>query len=89
MYQFKPATQRIRKMRERIRDRVIRCDAERAVIITEASKKYENVVPIIKRPLMMRRSPKKLRRTSTTTSSSSAARGRISSQARPIPNGVR
>lgn len=38
MYQFKPATQRIRKMRERIRDRVIRCDAERAVIITEASK---------------------------------------------------
>ena len=52
MYEFSPATDRIWKMRQRIRDRVIRCDAERAVIMTEASKKYENIVPIIKRPLM-------------------------------------
>jgi len=41
-------------MRERIRDRVIRCDSDRARIITEASKKYENIVPIIKRPLMFK-----------------------------------
>ncbi|NLT14376.1 MAG: hypothetical protein GXY05_08540, partial [Clostridiales bacterium] len=60
MYQFKPASDRIWKMRERIRDRVLRCDAERAVIITEASKKYENIVPIIKRPLMFQEIAKKI-----------------------------
>jgi formate C-acetyltransferase len=53
MYQFRPATERILKTRELIRDRVLRCDAERAVIITEAYKKYENVVPIIKKPLAL------------------------------------
>ena len=41
-------------------DRVLRFDAERAVIITEASKKYENVVPIIKRPLMFREIAQKI-----------------------------
>ena len=60
MYQFKPATDRIWKMRERIRDRVIRCDADRAVIITEASKKYENIAPIIKRPLMFKEIAEKI-----------------------------
>ena len=54
MYEFSPATERILKLRQRIRDRVIRCDSERALIITEASKKYENIVPIIKRPLMFK-----------------------------------
>lgn len=52
MYQFKPATDRIMKFRERIRDRVLRLDSERGVLITEASKKYENVVPLIRRPLL-------------------------------------
>ena len=60
MYQFKPATDRIWKLRERIRNRVIRCDAERALIITEASKKYENIIPIIKRPLMFREIARKI-----------------------------
>jgi formate C-acetyltransferase len=60
MYEFSPATDRIWKMRQRIRDRVLRCDSERAVIITEASKKYENVVPIIKRPLMFQEVAKKI-----------------------------
>ena len=54
MYEFTPATDRIRKIRERVRDRVIRCDSDRALIITEASKKYEHVVPIIKRPLVFK-----------------------------------
>ena len=54
MYEFRPATDRIWAMRNRIRDRVIRCDSERSTIITEASKMYENIVPIIKRPLMMK-----------------------------------
>ena len=40
-------------MRELIRDRVIRNDAERAVIMTEAHKEYEHVVPVIKKPLAM------------------------------------
>ncbi|NLB29834.1 MAG: hypothetical protein GX823_06415 [Clostridiales bacterium] len=54
MYQFRTATDRITHMRELIRDRVLRCDSERALIITEAYKKHENVVPIIKRPLALK-----------------------------------
>ena len=53
MYKFRPASDRIKHMRELIRDRVLRIDAERALIITDAYKKYENVVPIIKRPLAL------------------------------------
>ena len=52
MYEFCPATDRVKRIREKIRDRVLRLDSERGVLITEASKKYENVVPIIKRPLL-------------------------------------
>ena len=51
MYKFRPATDRIKLMRELIRDRVIQSDAERALIITESYKRNESVVPIIKRPL--------------------------------------
>lgn len=60
MYEFRPAAERILRMRERIRDRVLRCDSERGAIITEASKKYENIVPIIKRPLMFQEIAKKI-----------------------------
>ena len=60
MYEFRPATDRIWAMRNRIRERVIRCDSERSTIITEASKMYENIVPIIKRPLMMKEIAKKI-----------------------------
>ncbi len=51
MYEFRPATDRIKLMRELIRDRVIRTDAEKALIITESYKRNEHVVPIIKRPM--------------------------------------
>jgi len=51
MYEFHSATDRILHMRELIRDRVIRNDAERTAILTDAYKKYDNIVPIIKRPL--------------------------------------
>jgi pyruvate formate-lyase/glycerol dehydratase family glycyl radical enzyme len=51
MYEFRPATDRIKHMRNLIRNRVIRNDAERALITTESFKRNENVVPIIKRPL--------------------------------------
>ena len=60
MYEFSNATERIWKMRGRIRDRVIRCDSDRALIITEASKKYENIVPIIKRPLVFKEIAEKI-----------------------------
>ncbi len=53
MYQFKPATLRIEKIHRRIRDRVVRYDAERARIITECYQKNEHVIPIIKRPLSL------------------------------------
>ena len=53
MYTFSPATDRIKHMRELIRDRVLRCDSERAIIITEVYKNNENVLPIIKRPLAL------------------------------------
>ncbi|MDR3310555.1 MAG: hypothetical protein LBS90_04340 [Oscillospiraceae bacterium] len=51
MYTFKPATERILKTRERIRDRVLRCDAERGVLITEAYRKYETYPFILKKAL--------------------------------------
>jgi formate C-acetyltransferase len=53
MYEFRPASERIWELREAIRDRVLRYDSQRAVLITEAYKKHEHVVPIIKRPLAL------------------------------------
>ncbi len=81
-------TERIWKMRERIRDRVLRCDAERAVIMTEASKKYENIVPIIRRPLMFQEVAKRITTLVDDDDLLWAARGRISSPAPPIPSGA-
>ena len=49
MYEFSPATDRILLMREKIRDRVLRNDAERMIIVTESYKKYEHMPPLIKR----------------------------------------
>ena len=51
MYTFRPATKRIQYMRELIRDRVIRNDAERLQIITEVYRQNEFLPPILKRPL--------------------------------------
>ena len=39
MYEFKPASERIIRMRNRIRDRVLKYDSERLRIITESTKK--------------------------------------------------
>ena len=52
MYEFGPVTDRVKRIHERVRDRVIRIDAERALIITDAYKKYETMLPILKRPLV-------------------------------------
>ena len=51
MYEFRPYTERIWNMRERIRDRVIRGDAERAQLQLEAKKKYDGIESIIRKPL--------------------------------------
>jgi pyruvate formate-lyase/glycerol dehydratase family glycyl radical enzyme len=53
MYQFSPVTDRIQLMHRLIRDRVIRTDAERALITTASYKKNEHMPPMIKRPLAM------------------------------------
>ncbi len=54
MYQFKPASERILRMRDRIRDRVLKYDSERLRIITESTKRNEHVIPAIRRPLFFK-----------------------------------
>ncbi|HHX74261.1 MAG TPA: hypothetical protein GX699_05085, partial [Firmicutes bacterium] len=51
MYQFRPVTDRIRRMRELIRDRIIAVDTERVAILSEAYRKYDKLPPDIKIPL--------------------------------------
>ena len=48
MYQFRPATQRVIHMRDRIRDRVIQIDSERSMLLTEAWQKYGSAAPLIR-----------------------------------------
>ena len=47
MYTFKPITERIERMRDKVRDRVIVADAEKARIKLEATRKYRNFPPIL------------------------------------------
>ena len=54
MYQFRPVTQRITTAREKIRNRVIQLDSERAMIVTEAMKDCINLVPTIRRPTILK-----------------------------------
>ena len=54
MYQFKPVSERILRLRNRIRDRVLIYDSERMRILTESTKRNENVMPAIRRPLFFR-----------------------------------
>ena len=51
MYEYKPVTDRIKHMRQLVRDRVIEIDSERVMSVTEAYKKYAKVPPIIKLPM--------------------------------------
>ena len=52
MYQFRPYTDRIWNIREKIRNRVLRADPQRLILRLEALKKYDGIVPIIQRPLI-------------------------------------
>jgi pyruvate formate-lyase/glycerol dehydratase family glycyl radical enzyme len=51
MYEFRPATDRIKQTRQLVRDRIIQVDTERAMNLTESYKKNAKVPPIIKLPL--------------------------------------
>ncbi|MCR5846105.1 MAG: pyruvate formate lyase family protein, partial [bacterium] len=52
MYEFREVKPRIAYMRELIRNRVCRSDAERAGIATEAFKKYRCMIPAIRRAMV-------------------------------------
>lgn len=54
MYQFREISPRIAHMRDLVRDRCIRVDAERGKIVTESWKKYGSNPPLIRRALMLR-----------------------------------
>ena len=49
MYEFRPVTGRIEKLRRLIRDRVIPVDAERALAITRAWREHLAEPPMIRR----------------------------------------
>ncbi len=50
MYTFKPCTERIERMRGKVRDRVIIADAEKARLKLEAKQKYHNFPPMLEKP---------------------------------------
>ena len=54
MYQFKPISERMQLMHQKVRDRVIQMDAERAMITTKVFKDNENLLPVLRRPLVLK-----------------------------------
>ena len=50
MYQFKPFTERIARMRDRVRDRIIIADPAKSRIKSEAQAKYKNYPPMLQKP---------------------------------------
>ena len=54
MYQFRPVTDRMQTMHEAIRERIYHVDPERSLIVTEANKKYETVIPVLRYPMIFR-----------------------------------
>ena len=54
MYEFRPVTDRIASIGQRVRDRTVMVDAERAELVTEAWKANEHVPALIKIPLVTR-----------------------------------
>jgi len=54
MYEFRSVSPRMLEMHEKVRHRLFHVDSERSVIVTEAAKKYEAVVPAIKNALIFK-----------------------------------
>ena len=52
MYNFKPTTPRIERYRDKVRDRLIVADAEKAKISFEAQSKYKNFPPMLQKPMI-------------------------------------
>ena len=52
MYNFRPYTDRIARMKVKVRDRVITADAAKATIQYEAEQKYKNFPPMLQKPYM-------------------------------------
>ena len=50
MYTFRPYTERIARMREAVRDRMIVADAEKARLQLEGKQKYFNFPPMLQKP---------------------------------------
>lgn len=53
MYEFKPLTERVKKLRERYRTTPVILDSEHARLVTEAYQKYSHECAILKRAKMM------------------------------------
>ncbi len=52
MYNFRPYTDRIARMKVKVRDRLITADAAKATIQYEAEQKYKNFPPMLQKPYM-------------------------------------
>ncbi len=50
MYTFKPYTQRVARLRDAVRDRLMVADAEKARLQLEAKKKYIRYPPMLQKP---------------------------------------
>ena len=50
MYQFRPMTERIERMRDKVRGRTIIADASKALIKAEAQAKYKDYPPLVQKP---------------------------------------
>ena len=47
MYTFRPYTDRIARMKVKVRDRIITADSAKAIIQYEAEQKYKNFPPML------------------------------------------
>lgn len=54
MYQFRPISERMQHMRERVRNRIYHVDSERSVLTTKAAQKYESYLPAIKNAMIFK-----------------------------------
>ena len=54
MYNFRPVTERMHEMKRCVRERIFHIDSECCRIITEANKKYESVIPVIRNALLFK-----------------------------------
>ncbi|MBR6311844.1 MAG: hypothetical protein IKR51_02590, partial [Oscillospiraceae bacterium] len=50
MYTFKPYTQRVARLRDAVRDRLMVADSEKARLQLEAKKKYFKYPPLLQKP---------------------------------------